>query len=163
NVPGYRRIGLNFESFERSFDQVTAKAVTPLGTRSVGSYTDFRPGLSIYTGNPLDVAIDGDGFFTVRGPEGPLYTRNGTFVGDQDGQLLTRSGHPVLGTNGPITLPPNALDVRFGVDGTVSADGAVVDQLRLVTFPDQSRLMRAGATSFTAPDDVQPQNSTSTI
>src|SRR5579871_2490435 len=92
-VPGYRRVGMSFESFDRALD--SARADNPMGAKSNGYYTDFRPGPTIQTGNPLDVALDGDGFFVARGPEGPLYTRDGTFVRDKDGQLRTHGGLPV--------------------------------------------------------------------
>jgi flagellar basal body rod protein FlgG len=160
-VPGYRRAGISFEPFNVSFDQ--ANASTPFGARAVSTYTDFRPGLISYTGNQLDLALEGDGFFVAQGTDGPVYTRSGAFVRDQDGQLLTRGGLPVVGTNGPIQLSPTALNVRIDSDGTVRADDAIVGQLRLVSFADPSRLVRAGTSGFTAPAGVEPQDSAANV
>lgn len=157
NHPGYRRVGLSYESFDHALDR--SRAGSPMGARPGTLYSDFRPGLITYTGNAFDVALEGDGFFVARGPEGPLYTRDGCFRRDSDGQLLTHAGLPVLGTNGPIVLPPAALDVRIDADGSVRADGSVVDQLKLVSFTDPTKLERVGTTTFSAPADVEPGDS----
>jgi flagellar basal-body rod protein FlgF len=70
------------------------------------SYTrvDYRQGIIQITGNPLDVAIQGDGFFTVQTKEGLAYTRKGNFTVDKNNQLVTHSGEFVLGDRGPITV-----------------------------------------------------------
>lgn len=160
-VPGYRRTGISFEPFDRAFDQ--SQANSALGTRPTASYTDFRAGLISYTGNQLDLALDGDGFFVARGTDGPVYTRNGCFVRDGDGRLLTRGGQPVLGTNGPITLPPTATDIRVATDGNVSADGAVIDRLRVVNFAQPAGLTRVGTSAFSAPAGTDSRDSTASV
>jgi flagellar basal-body rod protein FlgF len=160
-VPGYRRTGISFEPFNVAFDQ--AKGGTPFGARTTSTYTDFRPGLMTYSGNRFDLAIEGDGFFVARGPNGPVYTRDGAFDLAPDGQLRTRGGLPVLGTDGPITFPQTATDLRVATDGSVSADGAVVGQLRLVSFPDPTRLERVGTTSFSAPEGTESRASTASV
>ncbi|MCR4456440.1 flagellar basal body rod protein FlgF [Pseudescherichia sp. L3] len=94
------------------------------------------------TGRPLDVAIQGEGYIAVQNSDGSeVYTRNGNMVQNEAGQL-TINGYPVLGDNGPIVLPPNAI-ASFGRDGTLSItpdDGDVtatmdIDRLKLVTIP----------------------------
>jgi flagellar basal body rod protein FlgG len=157
NVPGYRRAGISFEPFERAFDQ--GQAGTPLGARATTSYTDFRTGLLSYSGNPLDLALDGDGFFVAQGADGPVYTRNGCFVRDADGQILTRGGLPVLGANGPLTVPSTATDIHIGTDGSVTADGTVVGQIRVVNFAQPSQLTRVGTSAFSAPAGTEPRDS----
>jgi flagellar basal-body rod protein FlgF len=160
-VPGYRRTGLSYEPFNVAFDQ--AKAGSPMGAQPTSTYTDFRPGILSYSGKQLDLALEGDGFFVVRGPDGPLYTRDGAFQRDADGNLLTRGGRPVLGTNGPITLPPAAGELRVDTEGNVRADGAVVGQLRLAGFADNSQLVRAGTSCFSAPAGTEPRDSTASV
>jgi flagellar basal-body rod protein FlgF len=160
-VPGYRRTGISFEPFNVSFDQ--ANASSPSGARAVNTFTDFRPGLISYTGNQYDLALDGEGFFAAQGPNGPVYTRNGTFTRDQDGALLTRGGLPVLGTNGPIQLPPNAGDIKIGTDGSVTADGAVIGQLQLTNFATPSQLVRTGTSGFTAPEGLERRDATASV
>src|SRR5437016_3209947 len=77
-VPGYRARGVAFETFDRT---LTARPASgqPMGTQATRGYSDFRPGAIQFTDRKLDVALDGDSFFVLRGPKGPLYTRNGTF------------------------------------------------------------------------------------
>ena len=94
--------------------------------------TDPTAGSLEPTGNPLDVAIEGPGFFTVRTSAGLRYTRNGSFRASASNQLITAAGDPLMGAQGPITLPAGA--VSISADGTVSVDGAVVDKLRVVEF-----------------------------
>jgi flagellar basal-body rod protein FlgF len=111
--------------------------------------TDFTPGSIQQTGRPLDVAIEGKGWFAVQrrdGSEG--LTRNGSFRVSDNGILQTADGLNVLGGGGPITIPPNVV-VSIGSDGTVSSvDESVagrastpIDQLKLVN-PDEANLVR---------------------
>lgn len=82
--------------------------------------TDFTPGVMQQTGRDLDVALDGKGWIAVQGADGKeAYTRNGSFQITPEGILQTRSGLPVLGDAGPITIPPNS-EVTIAKDGTVS-------------------------------------------
>jgi flagellar basal-body rod protein FlgF len=103
----------------------------PIGALSAGAilrelYTDLQQGALTTTGNPLDVAIDGAGFFAVQTPQGVRYTRNGAFQRNAGGILTTRAGDPVLGEgNQPIRVPPNAT-VKIGEDGAVLANGTRV-------------------------------------
>ncbi len=78
-------------------------------------------GSMITTGRPLDVAVQGQGFITVQGPNGKeAYTRNGDLHVESNGMLVTSTGQLVLGDNGPISIPPST-SIKIGADGTVSA------------------------------------------
>jgi len=110
---------------------------------------DYTPGPIQQTGNPLDVAIQGDGFLSVQTSDGnEAYTRAGNLHIDQNGQLVTAMNQPVLGTGGPISVPPGA-NISIGKDGTISALApgdpataiAVIDQLKLVK-PEGNALTR---------------------
>jgi flagellar basal-body rod protein FlgF len=101
------------------------------------------------TGNPLDVAIDGSGFFTVQTASGPMYTRDGAFKVSAKGQLVTASGDAVLGTQGVIQLPQGP--VSISPDGTISSNGAVVSKLAVVEFPAGTAIASAGNTYYNAP------------
>ncbi len=86
-----------------------------------------------FTGNHLDLALVGSGHFTVGAPNGTRYTRDGSFSLDASGRLVTKEGHPVLGTNGgPITLQQG--DVKVAADGTVSQGGAVRGRLQITAL-----------------------------
>lgn len=101
------------------------------------------------TGNPLDLAIEGGGFFVVRTPAGLRYTRNGSLQLSAKGQLTTRAGDPVLGDQGPIIVPSGTASIS--ADGTLSVNGAVVDKLRLVEFAPGSSPVSEGASYYSAP------------
>jgi flagellar basal-body rod protein FlgF len=124
-------------------------------TESTTGWND-SPGPMITTGRPLDVAVQGQGFIAVQGPNGEeAYTRNGDLHVQANGMLVTSTGQLVLGSNGPISVPPSA-SVRIGSDGTVSAvplgqgpDTLVtVGRIKLVN-PDPASLTPASGDLFT--------------
>ena len=146
NSAGYHAERVSFKavmSGTRSPDTALVQATT-------GKTLDTENGALLQTDNPLDVAIEGDGMFGVQTPQGARYTRAGNFQLDNGGQLVTPDGYHVLGADGqPIALPPNATNIAVGSDGTISADGQQVGQLKLVTFK-ASQLKREGASLFSA-------------
>ncbi len=82
---------------------------------------DFSQGTLTQTGSPLDLAIDGEGaFFTVSGPKGTAYTRDGTFTLSADGTIMTQNGYVVQGDGGPITLDPKKGEPSISADGIIS-------------------------------------------
>jgi flagellar basal-body rod protein FlgF len=109
---------------------------------------DFSPGTLRPTGNDLDLAIQGDGFFAVQTPDGVRYTRVGRFQLDPDGILVTSHGYPVLAGGSTVTLNPDDGPVLFGEDGSISTDLAkngqmlqVVGKLDVVDFPNRAALV----------------------
>ena len=120
---------------------------------------DFSPGTLRPTGNDLDMAIQGDGFFAVQTPDGTRYTRVGRFQLDKDGTLVTTQGYPVLAGGSPVTVNPDDGPVNVAEDGSISTDRArngtqlqVVGKLDVVDFakrdalvPNQDNLFDAGA------------------
>jgi len=158
-VPGYRKRSLAFGAFEQALAGTTSSVQAPSrgGTQPSREYTSFQPGDYQQTGNSLELAVRGDGFFTLEGPEGPVYTRNGSFELSATGQLQSTSGLPVSGTGGPITIPTGTSQIDIAKDGTVSANGAEVGQIRLAAFQDQNLLVRVGPTLFEAPPEAAPQ------
>lgn len=99
------------------------------------SFTVFSQGALKETANPFDLALDGDGFFTIQTNQGERYTRNGSFVLGKEGYLLTKEGYKVLGENGPIQIKLN----NFTIDkqGRVFQNGALSDDpRRLVTMEE---------------------------
>jgi flagellar basal-body rod protein FlgF/flagellar basal-body rod protein FlgG len=113
------------------------------------------------TGNPLDLAIEGQGFFMVQTPNGPRYTRDGSFHRAQNGQLVTRAGEPVLSTAGqPILIPPG--EVTVGADGAVSVAGGVVARVGVFVFPAGTQLTPEGANRYVAPQGATATAATDT-
>ncbi len=154
SVPGYRAQVLSQQTFEQAMQgAIEAPSAVGHGTMASELGTNFSPGPTAETGRSLDVAIGGDGFFEVAGPEGPLYTRNGVFYLNEDGQLITSEGMLVQGENGPISIPANvsAEQIHIAQDGSVSAKQAQFGKLRVATFGDNTQLIRRGTTLFSAP------------
>ncbi len=95
------------------------------------------------TGSRFHLALSGPGFFVVQGPEGELYTRDGTLQRSADGTLLHRSGYPLLTEGGAITVPPSG-DFTVAADGTVFVNGAPQGKLRIAALPDAGAARHAG-------------------
>lgn len=119
-------------------------------------WTDFSQGTLQVTGNPLDVALNGDGFLAVNGPTGTLYTRAGNLQVLSSGALATTSGYTLRSTGGgtiqiaanqPITITP---------DGTVQQSGQTVGQIAIVNFKSTGSLQKMGSTSFQNTDAKNP-------
>ncbi|MBD2858415.1 flagellar basal-body rod protein FlgF [Spongiibacter sp. KMU-158] len=141
--------------FRADFQALMAAPVEGVGldTRSntinVGKSSDFQSGQIVSTGNPLDVAISGEGFFAVQDSDGnEAYSRRGDFKLTTDGMLLNGAGQPVMGDGGPVAIPEHQ-SLSIGADGTVSivplglgAETLVtVDRIRLVN-PDTKQLAK---------------------
>lgn len=109
---------------------------------------DFSAGPTVPTGNPLDVAVNGDGWFVVQTPEGERFTRNGSFGMGPNGELVTQSGHRVMGASGPITFARNDTDIEISSDGTISTNNGVRGRLRLAAFENEAALKPTGDTLF---------------
>lgn len=111
-------------------------------------WTDFSQGVITPTGDPLDLALDGEGFFVAQSQFGEKYTRSGTFHLDATGTLSTREGDPVEGTDGKaITLNP-AQPVEILDNGEIRQNGAVAGRLKLVQFTAPQALNKLGQSSF---------------
>jgi len=111
-------------------------------------WTDFSQGIVTVTGNALDVAINGKGFFVVNGPNGPLYTRNGNFQLLPSGNLATAEGYQLQDTNGDPIQVASGKPVEILADGTVQQDGQALGQLAVVSFNSTDSLSKVGKTCF---------------
>jgi flagellar basal body rod protein FlgG len=107
-----------------------------------GAVLDLAAGALKHTGRALDLAVQGNAFFAIEVGEQTLLTRNGEFHIDDQGQLVTAAGHPVLGDNGPIKVSSTAL--RILPDGQIEDRGRIVDRLRLVAVSDPRELVAVG-------------------
>jgi flagellar basal-body rod protein FlgF/flagellar basal-body rod protein FlgG len=126
-----------------------------------GTTLDLGQGAMQKTGNDLDVAIQGPGFFTVQTANGPMYTRDGSFQLSNKGQLVTAAGDPIMGDKGTITMLPGT--VTISSDGTISSNGAVAGKLKLVQFPAGTPLTSAGETYYSAPPKTETAATDSTV
>jgi flagellar basal-body rod protein FlgF len=131
-------------------------------------WVDHTQGTLQATGNPLDVALSGQGFIAVNGPSGPLYTRNGSFRMAADGRLLTSDGFAVRNASattpgGSFALQPGA-SIEIAGDGTIKQNGVVTGQLEIVDFTSRAGLVKQGSSYFRASDpNLARSPSTATV
>jgi flagellar basal-body rod protein FlgF len=131
-----------------------------------GDMLDFSQGQITATGNPLDLALEGDGFFAVKTPGGVQYTRQGNFLKSAAGVLQDSQGDAVLDAQGnPIVIPTG--EVQVAANGTISvatpAGSTIVGQLGLFSFADNKVLTAIGTNRFEAPKTVKPGVSVATV
>jgi len=170
NIANLNTTGFKGESvmFEQYLDPTARHEYFPGNDRRIAfvldraTLQDFSQGPLQRTEAPLDVAIDGPGFFAVQSQNGERYTRAGNFHLNPQGQLVTNNGHPVLGASGPIVFEPTDVNIAIASDGTVSATnsaGQVSERgkLRLVNFPNPTQLVAQGDSLWAAPQGTAPQ------
>ena len=114
-----------------------------------GTHIDRSSGSLQATGNPLDVGIEGSGYFAIQTAQGTRYTRNGSFRVARTGELVTSEGNPVLGENGVIQVPAGAVSISS--DGTLSVNSAVAGRIRQVEFAPETKLTSEGGSRLSAP------------
>ncbi len=160
-TPGYRAEQEYFRSVllgPDAEDSQLGRTVNNYGLLG-GDRLNLAQGAIEQTGNPLDLAIEGQGFFMVQTPNGPRYTRDGAFHRTPGGQLATAAGEPVLSATGQvIPVPPG--EVSVGADGALSVAGGVVATVGVFTFPKGVQLTAEGTNRYLAPPDVKPVLST---
>lgn len=162
NSTGFKAEAILFEEY---IMPVAADRTFPGGSQQL-SYVqdwatmhDFQPGALTQTGNPLDVALAGEGFLSVQAPEGPRYTRNGALEIDADGVLVTQNGYPVLSDGGsPITFGPQEVDIAITADGEISSSAGAKGRLGVVEFANPQELTRTGDTMFAGAQPIAAQS-----
>ncbi|MGH7872193.1 MAG: flagellar basal-body rod protein FlgF [Candidatus Binatia bacterium] len=152
NTAGYKRQRL-------AFSEVLAKRLPPEdrpgGFVAVADQrTNLGQGEVHGTGNPFDLAVEGDGFFVIQTGRGERYTRNGGFTLRSDGTLITPQGDPVLGEGGPMLMTGNKIEVA--IDGTVRSEEGEIGRLKFVRFKDPHKVTKEGSNLFTTePGNIQ--------
>ncbi len=151
-TPGFKKSVVNFTSYLDEASQA-GKAEGINYSFIKGVVPDMSDGTTLETGNPLNVAIMGDGFFKVEGAGGVFYTRQGNFRLDVNGTLITPTGHKVVGEGGPIVL--NSNDVTITKDGQISSPDGGGGKISLYEFEDMSQLNRVKEGVFKVVDGVE--------
>ena len=167
NTTGYKADGAVFEEFlspTASHGDFSGNDRRLSYVQDRATWHDFRQGPIQITGNPLDVALDGDAFLVVQSPRGERYTRNGALQINATGQLVTNEGYPVLGDGGPIQFQINDKQIAISADGNIrvregadTKSDAQRGRLRLVRFDQIARLQKDGSSLFAAPAATLPQ------
>jgi flagellar basal-body rod protein FlgG len=167
NTPGFKRDRINFQdllyqTYRRAGQSTLTGSMVPTslrvghGVRPIATQKIFMTGAAQQTGNPLDLMINGEGFFQVTMADGtPAYTRDGTFKIDGDGNVVTADG---LLIEPAITVPADAVRIEVANDGTVSvlvgSDTTLtsVGQVQLVRFQNPAGLEAIGQNLFKQTD-----------
>jgi flagellar basal-body rod protein FlgF/flagellar basal-body rod protein FlgG len=151
NTVGFKRDRVFIEALNERIDAEGA----PQSDRVPTQWADMESGGLKSTGNPLDVALQGDGFFAVTNAEGEeRYTRAGRFMIDSDRTLRTPSGLAVQGQGGPIEVPDRPGDIQITQDGRLQMNGQEFGRLRVVRFDNPLLLERREGATFAAPTTV---------
>jgi flagellar basal-body rod protein FlgG len=139
---------------EDTFVERLAEAGAPFRAPVVHGRTDLRAGPPVLTGNPLDLSLEGSGFFALRTEAGDRLTRLAQLRTDASGILVNADGHAVLGENG--VLHVGAGSVAVEPDGSVLVDGNVLDRLALVSFASGDDIHRESEGMWTSRPGRQP-------
>ncbi len=149
-TPGYKA--------RKQFSQFISSASSTSDRSEIGtlvSGTDFTNGSLQNTGNPLDFAISGSGFFVVRNADGVFYTRDGQFSRDPDGRLVNASGMALQSLSGDVVVGPT--DPKVLPDGTVLSDNEPVARVAVVNFENEKSLKSVSGSVFMADErDAMP-------
>jgi flagellar basal-body rod protein FlgF len=156
STAGYNALRPAFKMTTTETQTTTDTTLPHTSITDLDTHIYFSEAPIIETGNRLDVAIQGSGFFVIQGKDGTLYTRNGQFTLNQDRKLVTMDGNAVMGQNGEITL--DGKDINIGDDGGIYVDGRQSAQLKIVDFADKTSLRNVGRSSFTNMDPTAVEN-----
>jgi len=164
SVPGFRKMTTSFAGVLADVMQATSESdgsgktsrgVMPTEVRSL----DLEPGELRSTGEELDFAIQGAGFFQVQRPDGSTaYTRDGSFHANEERVLVNRKGFPLLGDGGPITIRPEGGRISVNAEGTLIQGDTPVGKIAIQNFSTDAKLRYSGD-GLIVPEDpnVQPQ------
>ncbi len=127
--------------------------------RDIATVRDTSDGYLVKTGNPLDLALSGDGYFVVETAAGERFTRNGRLRLDEAGQLVNQQGNAVLSDGGqPFFFAPGDTEITVSRDGTITTENGALGRLRVVTFENLQELTASAcglSSSGTPPTDVE--------
>jgi flagellar basal-body rod protein FlgG len=181
NTPGFKKDGQAFREYITANEKPPAVIQVPKVpasiesfydmqggdksyVESIGSYSDFSQGGLKATGNSLDLAIDGAGFFEIATPSGVRFSRNGAFSIDGQGQLVTKEGWPVLKKAEPGVAPdqrvmkiPIGSSFSISDEGELSVEGEVLGNVSLIELSDRQALHKEGASLYSIKPNMNPQ------
>jgi len=153
-TPGYKKDSLFTRELSRAEQRQRVTRSDWEQPMSEEIYTDYSAGMFDRTSNPLDLAIDGDGFFTLQLEDGSTaITRNGSFTVNKDGMLAAPGGAIVVSEGGAIEIGNGK--VTISQSGEVEVDGSVMGQLTPVTVEDLQQLQKIGRGMFVVPEEVE--------
>ncbi|MFO1105074.1 MAG: flagellar hook-basal body complex protein [Amaricoccus sp.] len=154
STTGFRREGV---MFAEEVEPLQAEGNSVAMTDARARFTDGLQGALQQTDGPLDMAVEGEGYFTVQTPQGERLTRAGAFLRGPSGEIVNADGDQLLDEGGgAILIPPEATHIALAADGTLSADGQPVAKIGLVKVEDQTKLFREGGTLYRNDGNSEP-------
>lgn len=170
NTTGFKR---SVNSFSRQLMDIEGQepverenTAVPFAEVLASPSIDYSQGILKRTERPLDVAIEGKGYFVVETPQGQLYTRNGVLQVNSQGNLVDLEGRMIAGADGPIIIPPgiSLLELNISEQGIVGSVDANFGRLKMVEFgEDEGKLEPVGYNTYKSPQDVNPQEAENAV
>jgi flagellar basal-body rod protein FlgF len=151
NTPGFKTERVRFEEYLQGETDAERSYVLDAGT-----LRDLTVGGVELTGNPLDVAINGEGYFTIQGPAGDRFSRDGHFRLDDTGTIVTSDGYPLLDAAGSPIVVTGKGEISITPDGTVSENNTVVGQIGVVRFDGEQEMKRDVGGLYTTTEAPTP-------
>lgn len=150
NTAGYKQDEAVFTSYLQQTPTALGIGSSPIYfTQDYGDYADFSEGSFKETGNDLDVAIRGNGFFCVETAAGERYTRKGQFTLNEDGAITTTDGDIVLSEgNAPLFIAPGEKEIVISESGDVMTENGVIGRLKIANFADEGKLLKIAGVLF---------------
>lgn len=160
NTTGFKKDQMSFEQYMKQLDTSSLYPgqyrTVPIDVVAVSSSIDLTPGPSVKTGNPLDIALMGDGFFVVNTDKGLRYTRAGSFQLNTDNTIITPQGYSLQGNGGDISIDPKKSDLVIDSVGKITQDGDELSTLQVVKIPPEA-LIRQGNNLFSVKEGITPE------
>ena len=159
NTAGFKADTVHMEEFMIPVAEMTDYTTSDKNlsyTHDRGLVKNMSTGPIRQSGNELDVAISGEGWFIVQSPDGERYTRNGEFKINQEGTLVNNQGLPILSEAGELNFGPNEKNIVIARDGTISSSDGIKGKLRLVRFDNEQVMKKEGFNLFSSPNPALP-------
>ena len=154
STSGFKRDSLFTRELSQAEKKVRAQQADWIQPMVDQVYTDFTPGVFDRTGNPLDLAIDGDGFFQLETMDGQtLLTRSGSFSVSADGQMVFPGGARLVGEGGPVEVGEGSVSVSLS--GEIEVNGLTVTRIIPVTVADLTELQKIGGSTYIIPEGME--------
>jgi flagellar basal-body rod protein FlgG len=175
---GYKEENVVSQSFDNMLtlkikDASEAYNNRPIGRMSLGVklgevYTNYGQGSLRQTSNTYDLALEGNGFFTLNvvdkaGNESTQYTRSGSFTMSRDGHIVDGNGNRLMGMSGEIVIPVEAAEIAIDSTGSIYADGVYIDTIQITDFEDYDFLTKAGDSMYRTIDGATLKMSSATV
>ncbi len=155
NTPGFKKQSMLFVEHLNQANNAGSVDNKISQVNDYGSYRDNGQGALHKTDNSLDLAIQGEGFFVIKTPEGQKYSRAGSFTLNSQREIVTKDGHKVMGDGGPLIIPEEASYITVTEDGTVNTNSGEVGKIKLVTFNNLNNVVPTGNNLFESTKDKE--------